>query len=88
MYPPNIFMPHISETNYRFLFSIFFFWSSLHFGHKIGHPGGDDLFFWSSLHFGQEIGHLGSDDLFFGFHFIAHHSVVGKTLGNRAGVSD
>ena len=44
----------------------------------------DDLFFWSSLPFGQETGHLERDDLFFGFYF----TVVGKNLGNRAGVSD
>ena len=48
-------------------------------------------FFWSSLHFGQEIGHLGSDDVFVGGGGLFtswHFTVVGKTLGNRAGVSN
>ena len=38
------------------------------------------LFFW------KEIDHLGSDDLF--FFFGLHFTVVGKNLGNRAGVSN
>ena len=46
----------------------------------------DGLFLWSSLHFGQEIGHLGSDDLFYLVFTSWHFTVVGKNLGNSAGV--